>query len=148
MRAHGVEVDVAVAAQRVGPSVDQTGLVAALPQGTCAAVAGIEQADMAAAQGLHQPGDGARRGRGQQQVDVIVHQHPSMQRTAGALQALAQQLPIARPVHVVQDAGQAVVAALHHLLRNTGQVQTGQAGHGASLRRASPRRERPILMLA
>ncbi|WP_341867490.1 hypothetical protein [Luteimonas yindakuii] len=48
---------------------------------------------------------------------------------AGGGQRLAQQREIAQPVAVVEEAGQAVVAALHDVLRYAGQVESWQTGH-------------------
>ncbi|WP_298579081.1 hypothetical protein [uncultured Luteimonas sp.] len=66
-------------------------------------------------------------------MDVVVHQHVGMQVHASCLECFAKKREVAQAVAVVQEAWQPVVAALHDVLRNTGQVQTGKAGHGPSL---------------
>lgn len=71
------------------------------------------------------------------QVDVVVHQHVRMQLAAASEQRFAQQVPIAGAVGVVQDAGQAVVAALDDVLRNAGQVNAGRRAMRAAWMMAS-----------
>lgn len=133
-----VEVDVANAAQQVGVIVDQAGLAAAFPQGACAAVAGIELANVLAAELLHEGGDGARLRRRDEQVHVVVHQHVGMQLAAGGEQRFAQQVAIADAVGIVEEAGQAVVAALDDVLRDAGQVESGLASHARSVAARRP----------
>ena len=127
--AHRVEVDVPYAAQQVIGVIDQAGLVAAFPQGASAAVPGVEQSHVVPAQLLHHPPECAEFRRRRQQVHVVVHQHVGVQAAAGGVQCFAQQLAIARAVFVVQEAGQAIVAALHDVLRDAGQVEAWEAGH-------------------
>lgn len=88
----------------------------------------IELAHVLAAEPLHQLADGARDGWRGQQVDVVVHQHVGVQLEAAGQQGVAQQLPVARAVIVVEEAGQAV-AALHDVLRNAGKVDAGLSRH-------------------
>ncbi|EIM00736.1 hypothetical protein UUA_06249, partial [Rhodanobacter thiooxydans LCS2] len=104
--------------------MEQAGLVAAFPQGAGAPMAGIELTDIAASQFLHQARDGACFGRCGQQVDVIVHQRVAMQCAVCVEQCFAQQVQVAMPVGVIQEAGQAVVASLDDVLRDTRQVES------------------------
>lgn len=62
-------------------------------------------------------------------MHVVVHQHVGVQLAAGRKQCFAQQLAITGTVFIVQEAGQAVVAALHDMLRDAGQVEAWKAGH-------------------
>jgi len=146
--AHRVQVDVARAAHEIVVAVHQTGLVAAFPQGAGPAMAGVERADVLAAQYLHHPAQGAGFGRGGQQVHVVVHQHVGMQVAAGGEQGVAQQVAVAAAVFVVQEAGQAIVAALHEVLRDAGQVKTGQAGHAGRMYRTQGRGHRQVPRVA
>ena len=70
---------------------------------------------------------------GEQQVHVVVHQYPAMQAATGMVQGVGQQVQVSAPVHIVQEAGQAVGAALHDVLRDTGQVEAGLSGHALSV---------------
>ena len=51
----------------------------------------------------------------------------------GGQQRFAQQNQVSPSVAVVEEAGQAIVAALHDLLGDVRQVETGLSGHAASL---------------
>lgn len=89
-------------------------------------------------------------------MHVVVHQHVGMQATAGGVQRFPQQLAIAGAIFVVQEAGQAIVAALHDVLRDAGQVEAWESGHArmvATLAKArnawkGNRRVGVVLMLA
>jgi len=48
---------------------------------------------------------------------------------------LVQQLAVAGAVFVVEEAGHAVLAALHDVLRDAGQVDAGLAGHACRIGR-------------
>ena len=120
-----VEVDVAHATQKVIGTIDKTGFVAALPERAGAAMARIELADVLAAELLHQATDGTGRGWRGQQVHMVVHQHVGVKLAVGGEQCFVQELPVASAVDIVEEAGQAVVAALHDVLRDAGQVDAG-----------------------
>jgi hypothetical protein len=55
-------------------------------------------------------------------------------------QCFAQQVQVAVPVGVIQEAGQAVVAALDDVLRDTGQVESRESGYAPSIGRWPGRR--------
>ena len=127
--AHGVKVDISSASKEVVGICDQAGFVASFPKRAGTPVARVELADNVAAQHLHHSAHRANFRRRDQQAHVVVHQHVRMQSDIGDGQRLAQQFQIVDAVKVVQKAGQAVVAALHDVLRYTGQVQSRLAGH-------------------
>lgn len=131
--ADGVEFDVAVTGEHVLLAIDQAGLVAAFPECAAAAMAGVEQADVLTPELLHHPADVARLWRRGQQVDVVVHQYVRMQVHACRQQCFTQERQVAAPVAVIQEAGQPVVPALHDVLRDSGQVDAGKAGHACSM---------------
>lgn len=130
-RTHGVEFDVAQALQQVVVVGYQAGLVAAFPQRSAAAVAGIEQGHVIAPEALHQRTSCSGQWWGKQQVHMVVHQNPAMQPATGVVQGLGQQVQVGVPVRIVQETGQAVVATLDDVLGNAGQVKTGLSGHAA-----------------
>ena len=76
---------------------------------------------------------------------MVVHQHVGVQPAVAGQQGFTQQLAIAGAVLVVQEARQAVVAALHDVLRDAGEVDAGVSGHGGSLARAAPVAHRSAL---
>lgn len=128
--AHRVELDVTHAGQQVIVIADQAGLVTAFPQGAGAKVTVIDVAHIAPPQALHQNTCCPAALRGKQQVHVVGHQYPGMQ-PALVLQAqLTQVLQVAMVVGGVEEAGLAIIAPLHDVLGNAGQVDTGLAGHG------------------
>lgn len=132
-RAYRVELDVAQALQQVVVVGYQAGLVAAFPQCAGAAMPCIEQGYVVAAKTLHQCACRARVWRGEQQVHVVVHQHPAMQLATGVVQGIGQQVQVGAAVQVIQEAGQAVVAALHDVLRDAVQIEAGLSGHTRSV---------------
>ena len=127
--AHGVKVDISSASKEVVGICDQAGFVASFPKRAGTPVARVELADNVAAQHLHHSAHRANFRRRDQQAHVVVHQHVRMQFDIGDGQLLAQQFQVVDAVNVVQEARQAVVAALHDVLRNSGQVQARLAGH-------------------
>jgi hypothetical protein len=102
----------------------------------------VELPDVLAAEPLHHAADRARCGRRHQQVDVVVHQHIGVEQAAVGEQRLAQQLAISGAIGIVRETGQAVVAALHDVLRDAGKVESGLACHAASIAAACPHRQR------
>lgn len=116
-----IELDVAVAGKNVAFAIHEARLVAPLPQSAAAPVPGIEQADVPAPESLHHPTDVAGGRWRRQQVHVVVHQDIGMEAHAAGREQFAQQLQVAQPVAVIEEAGQAVVAALHDVLRDPGQ---------------------------
>jgi predicted dinucleotide-binding enzyme len=80
----------------------------------------VEQADVLAAGPLHHPADIAGALRRGQQVHVIVHQHVGVQAHVRCLHDFARERQVAKAIAVVEKAGQAIVAALHDVLRYAG----------------------------
>lgn len=136
--ADGVEVDVEHAAQQVLAAIDQACLVSTFPERARAMVAGIELAHVLTAKSLHQLADGTRPWWRDQQVHVVVHQHIGVQLASAGKQGFAQKLPIAGPVLSVEETGQAVVAALHDMLWDAGEVDAGLSRHAERVGRAAP----------
>src|SRR3546814_20957679 len=68
--------------------------------------------------------------RGHEEVAMIVHQDIGMQTAVRRRQRLPQALQVAQSIAIIQEAGQAVVATLHYVLRAVGPVEAGEAGHG------------------
>jgi hypothetical protein len=126
---HRVEFDIAVAAQHIIFAVDQTRLVTTFPERAGASVAAIEQRHIVPPQPLHHLCDRTGCGRREQQMDMVVHQHIGVQLAAACMQRIFEQMQVAQSVAVIQKAGQAIVAPLHDVLRNTGKVDAGQSGH-------------------
>jgi len=65
---------------------------------------------------------------------MVGHQHVGMHRTAFAQGGFAQQRAITEVVRLGEEAGLPVVAALHDMLRDAGEINAWRAGHGAGLR--------------
>ncbi|WP_234349425.1 hypothetical protein [Xanthomonas citri] len=53
---------------------------------------------------------------------MVVHQDVSVQLAACRVQGLMHQVQIAQSIAIIQKAGQAVVSALHDVLRDAGKV--------------------------
>jgi hypothetical protein len=59
---------------------------------------------------------------------MVVHQDVCMQAAVRRGQRLPQELQVAHSIAIVEEAEQAVVATLHDVLRDAGQVEAGEAG--------------------
>ena len=66
---------------------------------------------------------------GRQQVDMIAHEHVGMDRAAMAQTRVVQYVQVTSSIVVVEEARHAIVATLHDVLRNVGDVGTRQASH-------------------
>lgn len=75
-RAHGIELDIALAGQQVFVGLNQRGLVAAVPQRTCAAISLVDVLHVTFAQRHDETAHGFCRRRWQQQMNMIGHQDP------------------------------------------------------------------------
>lgn len=120
---NGIEVDVSVATEDIVGAVDQAGLVAALPQGARASMAGVEESGVLSPQPVHHRRDGTRARWRNQQMRVIVHQDVSVQDAFRLEHGFTQQRQIAEPIRIIQKAREAIVAPLDDVLRNRGQVK-------------------------
>lgn len=132
--AHRVQLDVAAARQEIGPGVHKACLVPPLPERPRAAVTSIEQPGVVAGEGMHQPRDRARLVRRQQRVDVIAHQDVGVQTATEARHPIPQTLQIPLPILVIEKTRQPIVASLHDVLRDIGQVETREPCHGRQFR--------------
>ena len=98
--AQGVQFDIAVAVHEVVAIVHHAGLVATLPQRAAAVVGVVDVADVAAAQRLQRARQRVWSFRGQQQVDVVRHQHVGVHRAAFAQRGLPQEGAVAEVVRL------------------------------------------------
>lgn len=62
-------------------------------------------------------------------MDVVGHQHLRVQGTLVLERRFAKLLAVMQVVSVIGEARLAIIAALHDVLGNTGEVEAGQAGH-------------------
>lgn len=131
-RANGIELDVSIAGKGVVFAVHQGRLEPPLPERAGTPVAGVEAADIPAPDGLHHPRYPAWFVRGREQMHMIGHQYISVQSAAVSKRGFAQFLPISKIVGCVRKTSLPVIAALDDMLRNSGQIQAGQAGHVGS----------------
>lgn len=90
----------------------------------------IEQAGIVSAEGLHQARDSPHFVGSHQEMDVIGHQDVGMQHATVSQQPFPQALEVALSVLIIEKARKPVVAALHHMLRNTGEIRTRESSHG------------------
>ena len=135
---HRVELDVTHAGEQVGFGVDQRRFVAAVPKRAGTPVGAVEVLDVAAAEGDQQLGDGVGSGGGDQQMDVVGHQHPRMQLAIGLAQGFAEPVQIGEEIVVADEASVAIVPALDDVQRDVVKVDAGTAGHGGMLVEPGP----------
>ena len=117
---------------------DRARFVASFPERPRPSIAFVDVAHIAAPQRLHQAGDLSRGHRRDQQMHVVGHQHVGMHAAVLPAGDVAQVLEVADAVDVCEEAGLAVVAALDDVLRDSGQVDAGLAGHDRVLAMSKP----------
>ncbi|OOW66757.1 hypothetical protein Xmar_09330 [Xanthomonas axonopodis pv. martyniicola] len=66
-------------------------------------------------------------------MHMVIHQDVSMQLAACSVRGLMHQVQIAQTIAIIQKARQAVVSALHDVLREAGKVDAWKSGHGTRL---------------
>lgn len=89
----------------------------------------IELADITPSELLHEAGDGAHVGRRHQEMHVVVHQHIGVKHAPRRRQRLLEEFEISPTIEFVEKTREAVVSALHNMLRNTGKIESGLASH-------------------
>src|SRR3546814_19937138 len=99
-----------MAAQYVIFAVDQARLVSPFPQGPGAGVPGIEQADVVGAESLHQTANVTCILRGNEEVDMIVHQDIGMQTAVRRRPRLPPELKVSQSTEYIKEPGQAGVS--------------------------------------
>jgi len=144
--AYRVEVDVTAAAQRVVVAADEAGLVTTFPQGAGAPVASIELADVLTSEFLHQARHRTDLRWRDEQVDVVVHEHIGVQNDTRVEQGLAQQMQIAPPITVIEEAKQPIVAALDDVLRDVRKSSRGMRAMQRVSPQGLPARQRRMLI--
>ena len=80
---------------------------------------GIEPADISASELLHERRYRAHFRRSYQQMHMVVHQHIGVQFAASGEQRVVEQVQVSMTICLIEKAGQAIVAALHDMLRDT-----------------------------
>lgn len=73
-------------------------------------------------------------------MHLVVHQHVRVQLDISREQRIAEQMQTTRAITVIQKTGQAIVVALHDVLRDSGQVHAGLAGLGCMISPVAARR--------
>lgn len=97
-------------------------------------MARVERRHVPAAEPLHHLSGGTGLGRGDEHVNVVIHQHVGMQRAATRGKCLAENDQVVPPIVIIEEAGQAVVAALDQVLDNAREVEAGKSGHASMMR--------------
>lgn len=128
--AHGVEFDVALAGEQIFLGLDGTGFVAAFPEGAAALVVAVDVLDVAPAERLHELGGAFGRPRCDEQMDVVGHEGVSVDDAAPVGSRFLEPMEVAVAVLVGKEAGLAIDASLHEVLRNIGKLDARAAGHG------------------
>ena len=128
--AHRIELDVALAAEQVGFGLDQRGLVTAFPQGAAATVGGVDVLHVAPAKGDDEPRDGFGALGRDKEMDVVCHQGVGMKRATLFLQGFAQPVEVGLVVLFSEEAGFAVMPALHDVQGYSVEMDAGASGHG------------------
>jgi len=60
---------------------------------------------------------------------VVTHQHIGKQPAAEPQQCLSQALQVTLTILVIQKTRQTIIAPLHYVLRNTGEIEAWESGH-------------------
>lgn len=109
------------------------------PECSGTAVPAIEQTRIVARKSMHQPRDCARLFRRKQQVHMVAHQHIGVQSASEAQECMAQALQVTLAIFIVQKARQPVVAPLHYVLWNAGDIVAWMSGHARQHRSRAKR---------
>lgn len=131
--AHGVQLDVTMASEKVAPGVDETRLEAPLPKGSAATVTGVETCHVTTAELLHHRRYHAPSCARHEQVDVIGHQHVGVDSAVVLTGSVREVLPVGGIVILGEETRLPVVAALDDVLGHARQVEAGLAGHAGSV---------------
>jgi hypothetical protein len=99
----------------------------------------FQQTDVVGAEALHQAADVAGVPWCHEEMHLVVHQDLGMQAAVRRGQRCPQELQVAQSIAIVEGAGQPVVAALDHVLRDAGEVEAGEAGLASGPARAGGR---------
>lgn len=91
---HGVQVEIPHARQQIPVGFDHGRSVAAFPKRSRAEVPVVEVPDITSAERLHHPGQRVAMGRGNEQVNMVRHQHVGVYRQAMRLRQRAEFLQI------------------------------------------------------
>ena len=129
-RPHRVQVNVDHASQKIALTLNEVAAVTALPQGAGALMAQVEVAHISAAHRLHHLRQALIGFGGEQQMEVVVHDHVGMDGHLESLRMLLPQGQETLTVGVITHDGLAVIAALDDVVRVSGNGEAGLAGHG------------------
>ena len=108
---------------------DRGSVVAIFPERTLSHLALIVFLRRSARRELDAPRDDTFARVLHQQMHVVRHQHVGVDCALFAQRDLVEVVQVATVVVRREEARLAIVAALDHVLRDTGQVESGQAGH-------------------
>lgn len=110
-----------------------------LCSGAGAVVSLVHVAHVASAQGLHHAADAADSGRRHEQVHVVGHQYVGMDRAAFTPGDFIEIAQVASIIVGGEEARLAIVAALDHMLCDSGKIESGWARHVDVLVQIDPR---------
>lgn len=127
--AHGVESHIAQRSGEMG-LVHDDGAVTALPEMTGAPQSRVNMAGIAAMHRRQGSAQSVLVRRGQDQMDVIGHQHPRPHRDPGGSARFGQQGTVQGIILVAEEYLRPTVAALGDMMRETRNDEAGQAAHG------------------
>jgi hypothetical protein len=121
-------MDVAHQLQQVLVTVTQDGLVAPLKQMADCSVAPVVQLRVAKLYPLHDLGKKDRSGF-QKQVDVVGHQHISIERKAAALAVVLHSLEIAQSVSLILKNLPSLIAPDNDVIKGSFKLHSGFPSH-------------------
>src|SRR5262245_13000112 len=94
----------------------------------------VNDTDIPPTEFLHHRSQGAWLEGSNEEVNVIAHQDICVHLAVTALRGVLQALQIETSVRIAEEACAAVVAALDHVVRNTGQFEARRPRHAPSTR--------------
>src|SRR5882724_5730004 len=115
--AYRVPLDVAHAEEQLRPGIYRRGVVGFLPYRIDVPVRRGEMMRIARNDRRDEASGAVRADRGEEQVDMVAHQRPGVDRAFGFERALAKQPEIREAVAGARKAGAAFAPALHHVQR-------------------------------
>lgn len=128
--ANRVGFDIVTDGEQRGLGINQRGAITPFPEGSGTLIAGIEILHIIAAHRLHQPADAVLQMRREQEMEVVRHQHVSMNLALKLFSGKAELFPDEPVILLLEQDLLSIVATLNDMLGIAGQDEAGKARHG------------------
>jgi len=132
-RAHRIEFDITHACEQVVLTGNQTPLVPSFPKRAAFSIGMVHIRDVTAADILNQSADGFSVLGGDQQMDMIGHQHVGMNRTIMLLRAFVKPVQVRGIILITKERRLTTIAALDNMSGDARQIEARLSWHVTAL---------------